>query len=79
MSEVCAAPRDTPRVKDEASQLAAALMDVRLCLRCAAIKSDVPEERLVGLIQSVQRNLTITERIGECDSCRRRTLVYRLG
>ena len=76
---MCATPRDTPRVTDEASQLAAALMDVRLCLRCAAIKSDVPEERLVGLIQSVQRTITITERLGECDGCRRHTLVYRLG
>jgi uncharacterized protein with PIN domain len=66
-------------MKGEGPRFATAMMDSRLCLRCASIKSEVPEERLVAVIQRLQRTLTVTERLADCDSCGRRTLVYRLG
>ena len=66
-------------MKDEGVRLATAMMDSRLCLRCASIKSDIPEERLVAVIQNLQRTLTVIERLGDCDSCGRRTLVHKLG
>jgi uncharacterized protein with PIN domain len=63
---------------DEASMFTAALRRARLCLRCAAIKSDILEERLVTVIQRVQREITVMENVETCDRCERRTVVYRL-
>ena len=65
-------------MKDEAILIAAAMMGSRLCLRCTSIKSDIVEERLVGVMQRIQRRLTVIENVEDCDGCGRRTLVYRL-
>ena len=65
-------------MKDEALLFTAALMGSRLCLRCASIKSDIVEERLVSVIQAVQRTITVVENVEHCDHCDRRTVVYRL-
>lgn len=65
-------------MKDEVVLIAAAMMSSRLCLRCTSIRSDIVEERLVGVMQRVQRTMTVVENVGDCDGCGRRTLVYRL-
>ena len=65
-------------MKDEAVLLTAAISNSRLCLRCASAKSDIHEDRLVGVIQLVQRMFTVIENVETCDSCERRTVVYRL-
>ena len=65
-------------MKDEALLFTASIMGSRLCLRCASIKSDIVEERLATVIQRVQRMFTVVENIDHCDSCERRTVVYRL-
>ena len=65
-------------MKDEAALFTAAISHSRLCLRCASIKSDVVEDRLVGVIRHVQRMFTVIENVETCDNCERRTVVYRL-
>lgn len=65
-------------MKEEAAIFAAAVMGSRLCLRCASIRSDIVQHRLVSVIQHVQRVLTVTETVDDCDNCQRRTIVYRL-
>ena len=65
--------------KDEAARFVTLLMDSRLCLRCVAMKSDIPEDRLVAVIRNIQRTVTVNDRLDRCDSCGRRTLVYKLG
>lgn len=65
-------------MRDEARLFTAAISTSRLCLRCAAIKSDIGEDRLVGVIQQVQRLFTVIENVEACDICERRTVVYRL-
>ena len=64
---------------NEAARFVTVLMDMRLCLRCVAMKSDIPEEQLVALIRNIQRTVTVNDRLDFCDSCGRRTLVYKLG
>jgi hypothetical protein len=65
-------------MKDEALLFTATLTGARLCLRCASIKSDIVEERLVAVIRRVQRMIAVIENVEHCDSCERRTVVYRL-
>ena len=67
-----ARPAGMGAMTEESTRFAAAVMDSRLCLRCASMKSDIVEERLVGVIRALQRYVTI-EGIGECQSCGRRT------
>ena len=64
---------------EESTRFAAAVMDSRLCLRCASVKSDIVEERLVGVMRALQRHVTIIEGIGECHSCGRRTIIYKFA
>ena len=64
---------------NEAARFVTVLLDTRLCLRCVAMKSDIPEEQLVALIRNIQRTVTVNDRLDFCDSCGRRTLVYKLG
>jgi hypothetical protein len=73
-----AASQESP-VNDEAARFVTALMDTRLCLRCVAIKSEIPEERLVAVIRNIQRTVTVNDRLDLCDSCGCRTIVYKLG
>jgi hypothetical protein len=63
---------------DEGSRLASAVRGARLCHRCTAIQSGISGERLGTVIQSVQRHLMLIEDVGNCESCERRTVVYRL-
>jgi hypothetical protein len=65
-------------MKNEAMLFTAAITGTRLCLRCVSIKSDIVEERLVAVIQRVQRMITVVENVETCDCCERRTVVYRL-
>ena len=65
-------------MNDEAMLFTAAISGSRLCLRCASVRSDIVEERLVAVIQRVQRMITVVENVGTCDGCDRRTVVYRL-
>jgi hypothetical protein len=65
-------------MKDEALLFTATIAGSRLCLRCASIKSDIVEERLMTVIRKVQRMITVVENVEHCDCCERRTVVYRL-
>jgi hypothetical protein len=65
-------------MKDEAAVFTAAIGNSRLCLRCASIRSDIVEERLVAVIRRLQRMSTIIGSLETCDNCQRMTLVYRL-
>ena len=65
-------------MNEEATLFTAAISRSRLCLRCAAVKADIAEERLVAVIQRVQRTYTVIENVDSCDECDRRTVVYRL-
>ena len=65
-------------MSDEAALFTAAMRRSRLCLRCIGQRSTIAEHRLVGVIRSVQRSVTVIENVEDCDSCQRRTLVYRL-
>ena len=67
-----------PAMGDEGVLFTAALTGSRLCLRCASIKSDIVEHRLVDLIQRMRRRFSVKENVEECDGCRRRTAVYWL-
>ena len=66
-------------MRDESTRFLAALMGSRLCLRCTSIKSDVVEDRLVGVIRAMQRHITVVEIVDSCDGCGRRTVVYKTG
>jgi hypothetical protein len=65
-------------ITDRDTRFVAAIMGSRLCLRCASIRSDIVEEALVGVIQRLQRSVSVTEALDDCDGCRRRTVVYRV-
>ena len=65
-------------MKDETVLFTAAISSVPLCFRCASMKSEIDEDRLASVVQQVQQMITVIEHVDECDSCGRRTAVYRL-
>ena len=65
-------------MRDEDVFFTAALTGSRLCLRCASIKSDIVEHRLIDLIQRMRRRFSVKENVQECDGCQRQTAVYWL-